>query len=455
MKKMLSFALAFTLALGIFAGCGGGSGSTAASGGTAASGNAAASTADAGATGDKVTLTYLSRYANPEEPRSQFYMGKLQEFLDENPNVVIEDMSVSDGDAYISKIKSSIAAGNPPDLFISDSFSSLLDLVETGMVQDISGLIESPEWTGPSDPDVLAPFTYGAQGIEGVYGVPNQVVTEQMFVNKKLLEENGFEVPETWEDIIAMVPTFEEQGIAPVGLGSKIPYRAGALHTAIYLKMFGPEFMERYQSGELKWTDPDSLAVLEKYAELVNAGVFGPDDVAMDDLTLIEEFIKGNYPMAISPSFFFSLYQNAENAGDFVCINIPYFADKPEFKDNWNSSTQEGFVVSAAPGTPEYDAATKLLTKLLSKETFTEYAELLGGGVFPLDVEFDATKADPIMQGFMDAYASRTGVGDDIARASKNTGLLPVFWSETQSLFVGRTPQEVADTLQKEDDKAQ
>lgn len=456
MKKLISLALVLMLSLGLLAGCGGSGGASdaPAAGSSAPAADAGGDVAPADA-GDKVTITYLSRYANPEEPRSQFYMGVLQEFLDENPNVTVEDMSVSDGDSYLSKLKSSIAAGTPPDLFITDSFSNLVDLVQNGMVKDLSDLIASDEWTGPSDPAVLSPFTYDSYGIDGVYGVPNQVVTEQMFVNKKLLEDNGFDVPETWEDVIAMVPTFEAQDISPVGLGSKIQYRAGAMHTAIYMKMFGPEMHERYRAGELKWTDPDSMAVFEKYAELVNAGVFGPDDVAMDDLTLIEEFIKGNYPMVISPSFFFSLYQAADNAEDFVCINIPYFEATPEYKDCWNSSTQEGFAVSSEPGTPEYEAATKLLTKLLAAETFVAYAEVLGGGVFPLDIEFDASGADHIMQGFMEAYANRSGVGDDLGRYSKNTGMLSVFWSECQSLFVGRTPAEVAETLQAEDDKVE
>ena len=196
MKKLICTALALLMMMGMLAGCGGSGGSGTSTAPTTSAPANGGSEADAGP-GEKVTITYLSRYSNPEEPRSRFYMQVLEEFLAENPNVTVEDMSVSDSDSYLAKLKSSVAAGTLPDLFITNSYASLVDLVKTGMVKDLSDLIASDAWTGPSDPAVLAPFTYQNYGIDGVYGVPNQVVTEQMFVNTKLLKENGLEVPET------------------------------------------------------------------------------------------------------------------------------------------------------------------------------------------------------------------------------------------------------------------
>ena len=402
---------------------------------------------------DKVTITYLSRYSNPEEPRSKFYMDKLAQFQAENPNITVEDISVQDTNAYLSKVKSSIAAGSPPDVYITDAYAQILDQVKSGMVKDISALINSPEWTGPKDPAVLYPWTYEQYGIKGIYGCPNQVTTEQLFVNTKIFKDLGLEIPETWEDIIALVPAFQQAGYQPVALGSKDSWHAGAFHTALFLKMYGTDFRDKFVSGQIKWTDPESVAVFDKYKELIDAGVFGDSDVAVDTFTMMQDFCNGNYPMMICPSFFFSTIQASAAAPDTVVMNIPYFKDHPEFKDTWNSSTGEGFVITSEVGTPKYDAACKLLSFLMSKQTFSEYAALLGGGVFPLEVDFDSSKSDNVMKSFMDAYSKRTAVADDLARYSDMTNLLEIFRSETQLLFTGKAPADIAAAIQGEYDK--
>ena len=405
------------------------------------------------AQGEKVTITYLSRYSNPEEPRSKFYMDKIQQFMDENPDIIVEDISVQDTNAYLSKVKASVAAGSPPDVYITDAYAQILDQVKGGMVQDVSALIASDAWTGPSDPQVLYPWTYTQYGIEGVYGAPNQVVTEQMFVNTKIFSDLGLEIPQTWEDVIAITPALTEAGYQPVSLGSKDAWHAGGFHTSLMLKMYGTEVRYKFVAGELEWTDPEIVSVFEKFKELIDAGVFGDSDVAVDTFVAMQDFCRGNYPMLLCPSFFFSTIQASEIASDVIVMNIPYFADHPEFKDTWNATTGEGFVVTSKPGTPEFDAACKLFAFLLSEQTFTEYAELLGGGVFPVDVQFDSSKSDHIMKAFMDSYAQRTAVADDLARYSDMTNLLEIFRSETQLLFTGKAPADVAATIQNEYDK--
>lgn len=69
---------------------------------------------------ETVTITYLSRWANPSDPRSAYYMAKLDEFRKNNPNIIVDDISIGDdSEAHKAKVNSSIAAGNPPDLFLS------------------------------------------------------------------------------------------------------------------------------------------------------------------------------------------------------------------------------------------------------------------------------------------------------------------------------------------------
>ena len=96
-----------------------------------------------------------------------------------------------------------------------------------------------------------------------------------------------------------------------------------------------------------------------------------------------------------------------EFADQIDCVNFPYFESAPENKNIWFASTSEGFCISAEPGTPEYDAACKLMAFMLSKETFEGYAEVAGGGVYPVDIDYDASKSPNPMKTFMEGYATK------------------------------------------------
>ena len=50
--------------------------------------------------GEKIKISYLSRYTNPELPRAAYYMKKLDEFRAQNPNIEVEDISIADAESY-------------------------------------------------------------------------------------------------------------------------------------------------------------------------------------------------------------------------------------------------------------------------------------------------------------------------------------------------------------------
>ena len=47
------------------------------------------------AAGEKVKISYLSRFTNPELPRAKYYMEKLEEFRAANPDIEVEDVSIA------------------------------------------------------------------------------------------------------------------------------------------------------------------------------------------------------------------------------------------------------------------------------------------------------------------------------------------------------------------------
>ena len=84
-KRICSVALATALTFSLAA-CG-----------SSGSSDKAQSKADDGS----VKITYLSRYTNPEDARAKFFMDKLEEFKELHPEIEIEDISVTDAEAYM------------------------------------------------------------------------------------------------------------------------------------------------------------------------------------------------------------------------------------------------------------------------------------------------------------------------------------------------------------------
>lgn len=432
MKRFLALCLTLALAMGM-AGCASNSTNNQSGGG------------DDTQTDGKVTITYLSRYVNPELVRAGYYIEKLEEFREQNPDIIVEDISIGDdSEAFKAKINSGVASGDLPDIFIANNGFPLDQWVANGIVSDLSDVVNAEDWTGPSGA-MLDAFTF--DGYSGVYGVPNALTTGQVFVNTKLLAEYGFDVPTTWEEVEEIAAALNKDNIVPFGVAAKSKAEVGRFISALAVMMYGLEFRDQLAAKEINWDDPKCVALIEQFKHFVDAKVLDPDAVSFDVPDVISLFEQGQIAMVYLASYHFDQFQSMEFSDDIVCVNFPSFADKPEYKDIWIASASEGFMISAPKGTPEYDAACKLLKFMLSAETFQGFAERNGGGAFPVDFEFDTSKAKNVVGSFMEQFAKRTDSTDEFTAYLNDASLVDSTRTEFQSLFVGRTVEEVSQTL--------
>ena len=402
--------------------------------------------------GEKIKISYLSRYTNPELPRAAYYMKKLDEFRAQNPNIEVEDISIADAESYKSSLKASVAAGNPPTVFIcSDAFPHY-DWAKNGVIKDLTGMIEASEWTGPAEDDVFGSFSFEQKGFEGIYGIPNSIIGSPVYVNTKLLGEHGLEVPETWEDVLEMTKKLQEAdpSIIPFSVSAKTKADCGRFFSEMAIRMNGLEWRDRFVDHQVKWSDPETMAVLEKMKELLDAGVFGKDAISYEVENNITFFEEGKVAMLFTATYYFDRFNQMDFSDQIVCTNFPYFESAPENKDIWFGATSEGFCISAEPGTPEFEASEKLLTFMLSKDTFEGYADVVGGGVYPVAIDYDAEKAPNPMKTFMEGYAKRTDMTDIMASYMDNASVIDITNTELQTMFVGRPVEDIVKTLDAE-----
>ncbi len=444
MKKVLTIFLALLLAVGMLGGC-------AQSPAPNPSASSAASSGTAPEEPQKpVTLTYMSRYIDgAPDAMGQFYYDRLHQYDEQNDNVTIEDLSVNELDVYESKLKSSIAANDCPDIMTNYGYNKAYQWVKNGLIRDMTSLIESQAYTGPKDKNYLSPWDYSVKGINGIYGIPANVnIGTVFYINKKLLEDNGLKVPETWEDIYEIAPALNKKGITPIALSAGTKGRLGHFYTILAMRMYGPELREMLITRQVKWSDKEGLSVFEKFDEMQKAGLFGTDAISLDAKGMESMFLNGKaamYPGMLVNST--AAVKAAKSEDDIVVTRFPYFKDKPENKDYWFISAGDGFsVMTPENETARLNAAYDLVSYMLSQESFNDQAVKNGVSVFPVNVDFKAlgvTPSKPISN-FLDTYGKITAGSDEFDVYFDFPSAQEIFRTEIQTMFAGVSPAAAA-----------
>ena len=85
----------------------------------------------------------------------------------------------------------------------------------------------------------------------------------------------------------------------------------------------------------------------------------------------------------------------------------------------------------------------------MSQDSFNGFVEEMGGGVVPVSVEYDMSKANPVLRSYMENYDEATNVTDTVpVYIDSKIPLATPTQQKLQGLFAGRTPAEVGASLQ-------
>ncbi len=106
-------------------------------------------------------------------------------------------------------ILNAVMAGNGPDAILSlvDWFAA--NYAMRNAVEDLTQFDDFDEVVKPFYDSALVPLTYDNGEKVGVYALPETQLFSVLFYREDVLEELGLDVPETWQDIINMLPTIQ------------------------------------------------------------------------------------------------------------------------------------------------------------------------------------------------------------------------------------------------------
>ena len=220
------------------------------------------------------TLSVWSHEA--DEPAKVAVREKVAREIERTHPGVHVKITWYDAEGLVVALKTALPAGQGPDIFYIEKDWS--DLITDGYVLPLDGLID---WNN------IYPWARQAWISDGTtWAVPQEVYTDELYYNKRLLAKLGFTLPPnaqfTQEQFLDLVKKARAAGITPImqGVGDR-NFPGAYILTQALLHKLGLNDYGKLFNGQLSFEDPRAVAVFTWFKELVDAGAYPPNFMTM------------------------------------------------------------------------------------------------------------------------------------------------------------------------------
>jgi raffinose/stachyose/melibiose transport system substrate-binding protein len=243
------------------------------------------------------------------DPYTNVWQQVLRDFQTEFPGIkVIDESTGAGGDVFKTKVNTDFASGNEPDVTYGFNGALGKPIVDSGKVITWDEELKAdPEWAANFKTDFLEMCKYKGK----LYALPFISFFEGMWVNRDLFQNNGLEVPKTYDDIIKAIPVLKAQNIIPIVCAfSDEPHYI--IETFI-LSMGGKD-------GHANPFDSSWAPALKMIKELYDLKAFSDDALTIKQGNCSELFADKKAAMFISGSWSRGKFKDFENT---VVIPLP------------------------------------------------------------------------------------------------------------------------------------
>jgi raffinose/stachyose/melibiose transport system substrate-binding protein len=220
-------------------------------------------------------------------------------------------------DAYKTKIKTAIGAGQAPTIIWGWGGGGLRSYVQDNKVEDLTSWFQQ----NSDVKDRLFASSFGAATVDGkIYAMPCETVQPIiLYYNKKVFDDAKLEPPKTWEDILTLVPKFNAKNIAPISLGGQSLWTNMMWLEFLFDRIGGPELFGTVFNGEKNaWSNPASIKALTEMQKLIKMHGFvnGFQSITADSNADQALLYTGKAAMMLHGSWTYASMK--ADGGDFV-----------------------------------------------------------------------------------------------------------------------------------------
>ena len=215
--------------------------------------------------------------------------------------VGVKSVPYADTSSYQAAVRAALRTPQAPGMFTWWSGYRMKDLVDAGLIADVSDIWQKYVDAGTYSESLASAFSFDGK----TYAIPSNLAYWGVFYNKAVFEKYGLEVPTTWQDLENINATLKENGVTPFGASVD-----GRWPAFIYFQEFlvreNPEFYKRLMEGEAKYTDPEVASVFETWQDWIAKGYFSDPTIGFGTAgtAMGSELAKGNLAMILSGSWY-------------------------------------------------------------------------------------------------------------------------------------------------------
>ena len=197
----------------------------------------------------------------------------------------------------VTIMKTRFVRENYPDIIGIGGDGDYASFVDSDILADVS---DYPGLSDVSDAytEILKSITYVP--MDGIYGVPYVANAAGMLYNVDMFEEHGWEIPTTWDEMIALFKQIQSEAILPIYLGYLDTWTILSPWNSITTNLVPADLARQVNAGEAKFADYYAEPA-EKMLELLDYAEEGPFAYSYNDACI--NFANGESAMYPCGSF--------------------------------------------------------------------------------------------------------------------------------------------------------
>lgn len=242
--------------------------------------------------GDSDTVTFRSW-----SPIEQTTRQMVDAFEADNEGKI--DATIFNYPEYIVDLQSRASSNTMPDI-VGLQPGALTQQYREHLLplQDCAADTWGDDWQSKFYPIGIEQSRMGnPDGDENFYSLPILTQTVNLWANTEIFDEQGQEIPTTWDDLVGAVGAMQGQDFAPFLLPAKDSW----LRNVVFLQIVNnvaPGAVYDAEDGTASWTDPEIVEGFEYWQKLFTENIAQSGAIGLDAYpSAVNQFEAGNAAM--------------------------------------------------------------------------------------------------------------------------------------------------------------
>ncbi|TXK74453.1 extracellular solute-binding protein [Paenibacillus sp. N3.4] len=352
---------------------------------------------------ESISLTIRHTQVKDTQKKRLVMLQEVVKATESNvPGLSITLDGVEDKVNRFDKLRSEMAAGNPPEIFDLFGGTDTKDYVKANRLLELTPIL--------NELGLMDKFTnFNEFTVNGkIYGIPMAGYVEGLYYNKRILADQHIQPPQTWDELLAAAETLKSRKITPFALAAKDSWVINMMINTMWVRTAGSDSVEGFLDGSRHWTDPDVVDAFNKYNVLVKKGYLQDGSLALAYAEQQNKFSSGEAAFMFDGSWSNTPLVDPEKStivNDVGFMSFPNMGGPGDGYINGGWSNAYGFSKKV---TPAQLVAIKEFIRQMYNEPMQK-RQLMEEGMPPAMKLEDTSNVNPVIKEILNVFANSKG----------------------------------------------